>query len=103
MIEKPARYFPFPAWAGLGHTAGTGRSPGASPTSRASAGCILRAPGRPVDLDRYALREGSRFDQVKRYVRAGGGEQPRALADDHRADEQIHLVDQLVVEQPPGQ
>jgi hypothetical protein len=31
-------------------------------------GCILRAPGRPVDLDRYALRDGSRVDQVKRYV-----------------------------------
>src|SRR5262249_53064394 len=45
-----------------------------------SVGCILWASGRPVDLDRYALREGSRFDQVKRYVRAGVGEQPRALA-----------------------
>jgi hypothetical protein len=36
--------------------------------------CVLRAPGRPVDLDRYALREGSRVDQVKRDVRAGVGE-----------------------------
>jgi Integrase core domain len=26
--------------------------------------CILRAPGGPVDLDRYALREGSRVGQV---------------------------------------
>src|SRR6266536_2554467 len=74
-----------------------------SPTSRASVGCIVRAPGRSVDLDRYALREGSRFDQVKRHVRAGGGEQPRALTDDHRADEQVHLVDEVVLEQPPGQ
>jgi hypothetical protein len=37
-------------------------------------GCILRAPGGPVDLDRYALRVGSRVDQVKRNVRAGVGE-----------------------------
>src|SRR6266508_5297683 len=74
MIQKSARYFSFPTWVGLGHTAGTGRSSSASPMSRASVGCILRAPGRPVDLDRYALREGSRFDQVKRYVRAGVGE-----------------------------
>ena len=27
-------------------------------------GCIPRAPGGPVDLDRYALRVGSRVDQV---------------------------------------
>jgi hypothetical protein len=48
----------------------------AAPMSRASVGrgCILRAPGRPVDLERYALREGPRVDQVKRYVRAGVGE-----------------------------
>src|SRR5216684_6666433 len=98
MIQKPARYFSFPTWVGLGHTAGTGRSPGASPTSRVSVGCILRAPGRPVDLDRYALREGSRVDQVKRCVRPGRREQPRALADDHRADEQIHLVDEVFLE-----
>jgi hypothetical protein len=52
---------------------------GAAPLSRASGGCILRAPGRPIDVERYALREGSRFDQVKRHVRAGGREQPRAL------------------------
>src|SRR5229473_5731678 len=99
MIQKPARYFSFPTWVGLGHTAGTGRSSSASPTSRASVGRILRAPGRPVDLERYALREGSRFDQVERHVRAGAGEQPRALADDHGADEQGDLVDQLVVGQ----
>jgi hypothetical protein len=35
---------------------------------------VLRAPGGPVDLDRYALRGGSRVDQVKRCVRAGVGE-----------------------------
>src|SRR5260370_24771014 len=101
MIQKPARYFSFPAWVGLGHTAGIGRSSRASPTSRASVGRILRAPGRPVDLKRYALREGSRFDQVERQVRAGAAEQPRALADDHEADQQRDLVDQLVVEEPP--
>jgi hypothetical protein len=37
-------------------------------------GCILRASVRPVDLNRYALRVGSRVDQVKRDVRAGVGE-----------------------------
>jgi hypothetical protein len=39
----------------------------ASPTSPAwgrHVPCILRAPGGPVDLDRYALRVGSRSDQV---------------------------------------
>jgi hypothetical protein len=39
----------------------------AAPMSRASVGSggwILRAPGGPVDLDRYALRVGSRVDQV---------------------------------------
>src|SRR5712672_1029335 len=103
MIQKPARYFSFPAWAGLGRTAGTGRRSSASSMSRASAGRILRAPGRPVDLDRYALRVGSRVDQVKRHVRAGAGEQPRALAEDHGDDEQGDLVDEVVVEQPPDQ
>ena len=33
-------------------------------------GCVLRAPGGPVDLDRYALRRGSRVDEFKRCVRA---------------------------------
>ena len=49
----------------------------AAPMSRASVGrgrCVLRAPGGPVDLDRYPLRGGSRVDQVKRGVRAGVGE-----------------------------
>ena len=69
----------------------------------ASAGRILRAPGRPVDLGRYTFRVGSRFDQVQRHVRAGTGEQPRALADDHGEREQGHLVDEVVVEQPPEQ
>src|SRR5205823_656009 len=66
-------------------------------------GCILRAPGGPVDLDRYALRVGSRVDQVERYVRAGVGEQPRALAEDYGDDEQVDLVDKVVLEQPPDQ
>src|SRR5215213_1838847 len=33
--------------------------------------CVLRAPGGPVDLDRYAVRGGSGVDQVERCVRAG--------------------------------
>jgi hypothetical protein len=59
---------------GLGHAGGSGRSSNASLMSRAPVGCVLRAPGRPVDLERYACREGSRIDQLKRYVRAGVGE-----------------------------
>ena len=58
--------------------------------------CVLRASGGPVDLDRYGLRVGSRVDQVKRNVRAGAGEQPRALAEDHGDDEQVDLVDEVV-------
>src|SRR4051794_27382268 len=69
------------------------------PTSR----CVLRAPVGPVDLERYPPREGSRLDQVKRYVRSGVREQPCALADHHGNDEQAHLVDEVVIEQPPGQ
>ena len=49
-----------------------------------ASGCVLRASGKPVDLDRCTLREGSRFSEVKRYVRATVEEQPRALAYDHR-------------------
>jgi hypothetical protein len=63
----------------------------------------VRAPGGPIDLDRYALRVGSRVDQVKRNVRAGVGEQPRALAEDHGDDEQVDLVEEVVFEQPPDQ
>ena len=59
--------------------------------------------GRPVDLDRHTARGGPRHDQFERPVPAGVREQPRALADDDRADEQIHLVDELVAEQPAGQ
>src|SRR5205814_4876788 len=70
--------------------------------SGASVG-VLRAPIGPVDLDRYALRVGSRVDQVKRSVRAGVGEQPRALAEDDGDDEQGHLVDEVMCEQPPDQ
>ena len=54
MIHKSARYLLYPTWVGLGHAAGIGRSSSASSMSRASVGCILRPPGRPVDLDRYA-------------------------------------------------
>src|SRR5205807_1975316 len=42
-------------------------------------------------------------DQVKRYVRAGVGEQARALADNHGEGEQGYLVHKLVVEQPADQ
>ena len=40
----------------------------AAHTSRASAGVgsIPRVPGRPIDLERDALREGPRLDQVER-------------------------------------
>src|SRR5215472_16415014 len=78
----------------------------AAPMSRASVGrarCILRAPGGPVDLDRHPAGGGSRVDQVKGGVRAGAGKQPRALADNHRVDEQGDLVDKLVVQQPADQ
>jgi hypothetical protein len=61
------------------------------------------AGARPVDLDRYAVRVGSRVDQVKRNVRAGVGEQSRALAEDHGDDEQGDLVDEVVLEQPADQ
>ena len=37
------------------------------------------------------------------HVPAGVREQPRALADDHGEGEQGHLVDKVVVEQPPEQ
>src|SRR5215211_2877940 len=70
--------------------------------SRASAR-ILRAPGGPVDLDRYARRVGSRVDQVKRNVRAGVGEQPHALSDDYGDDDQGHLVHEVVREQSTDQ
>ena len=53
----------------------------AAPVSRASVGggaSILRQAGRPGSL---RLRVGSRLDQVKRDVRAGVGEEPRALAE----------------------
>src|SRR4051794_11371740 len=75
-----------------------GGSGSARDTSHPLSRCVLRATGGPVDLERYALREGPRVDQVKRDVRAGVGEEPRALADDHWDDEQVDLVDELVVE-----
>jgi hypothetical protein len=64
---------------------------------------VLRAPGRTVDLDRHPVGGGARLDQLERQVRAGVGEQPPALADDHGEGEQGELVDQLVVEQQPDQ
>src|SRR5213593_4132415 len=64
---------------------------------------VLRAPGGPVDLDRHTARGGPRFDQFERPVPAGVREQPRALADDNGEGEQVDLVDEVVVEQPPEQ
>src|SRR4029453_18544864 len=58
-------------------------------------GCIVRAPGGSVELDRDALRVGSRVDQVERDVRAGVGEQPPALAEDGGDDQQGELVDEV--------
>jgi hypothetical protein len=69
----------------------------------AVAGAYCGRPVGPVDLDRYALRGRSRVEQLKRCVRAGVGEQPRALADHHGIDEQGDLVDKLVVEEPADQ
>jgi len=60
---------------------------------------VLRPPGGPVDLDRHPAGGGSRVDQAKRGIRAGAGEQPRALADNHGVGEQGDLVDKLVVQQ----
>src|SRR5688572_16265786 len=71
--------------------------------SGTSSRCVLRAPGRPEDLDRHALRVDARLDQVERKVRAGVREQPGALAEDHGDDDQRHLVDQVVLQQPPDQ
>src|SRR4029079_5502610 len=61
------------------------------PASVGGGGCILRAPVRPVDLERHAPGEGSRVDQVERYVRAGLGEEPLALSDDYGDREEVHL------------
>ena len=49
---------------------------------------VLQAPGRAVDLDQHPAGGGPRFDKFERCVRAGVGEQPRALAEHHGADEQ---------------
>jgi len=64
---------------------------------------VLRAPGGSVDLNRHALRVGSRINQVERDVQARVGEQPCALAQDHRDDQQSDLVDELLLEQPSDQ
>jgi hypothetical protein len=69
----------------------------------ADVGSAVSYCGRPVDLDRYPAGGGPRFDQFERCVAAGVGEQPHALADDHGADEQVELIDEVVVEQPPDQ
>src|SRR4029450_11640322 len=64
-------------------------------TSRASCRdrSVLRLPGGPVDLDRHPTGgDRLRSDQLERYVGAGVGEQPRALADDQREGEQVDLV-----------
>src|SRR6266705_7102847 len=66
-------------------------------------GSLLRASGGSVDLDRHPAGGSSRSDGFERYVRAGVREQPRALADDHGEGEQVDLVDEVVVEEPPEQ
>ena len=53
-----------------------------------------RAPGGSVGLDRHPLRVDREVDQVERNGRAGGGEQPLALAEDHGGDEQVDLVNE---------
>src|ERR1700728_1854992 len=71
--------------------------------ARSSGRRVPRSPGWPVDLDRHALRVDPRLDQVEREIRTGLGEQPRALAENHGNDDQRHLVDQIVLKQPPDQ
>ena len=56
---------------------------------------VLRVAGGPVDLDRHSLGVDSRVDQVERDVRAGLGEESRALAEDHGDDEELELVDEM--------
>ena len=68
-----------------------------------SAGWIVRAPGGPVHLDRDAPGVGSRVPKVEGNVRAGVGEQSGALAKDYGDNDQRHLVDQVVGEQPSDQ
>ena len=46
-------------------------------------------------LGSLPFRGGPRFQQFEHYVWAGVGEQSRLLADDHRADEQGDLADEL--------
>jgi hypothetical protein len=69
--------------------------------SGASGRCIPRAPGRSVDLDRHAVRVDPGLDQVERKIRTSLREQPRTLAENHGNDNQTHLVDQIVLQQPP--
>src|SRR5205814_556438 len=66
-------------------------------------GRLVRAPGDPIDLDRHAAGGRLRFDQFECPVWTGVREQPCALADDHGKSEQVHLVDEMVLEQPPEQ
>ncbi len=63
----------------------------------------LRTAGGPVDLDRHPAGGDPRFDQFERPFPAGIREQPRTLADDNWEGKQGHLVDKVVVEQPPEQ
>jgi hypothetical protein len=64
---------------------------------------VPQVPGGPVGLDRHPAGGGPRSDQLERDVRAGVGEQPRALADDQGVGEQVDLVDEVVGEQPTDQ
>src|SRR5215211_7323651 len=77
---------------------------GGRPEPQAGRGLpVLRAPGRTVDLKDHPAGGGPRLYQLERQVLAGVGEQPPALADEHREGEQGDLVDEVVLEQQPDQ
>src|SRR3712207_7627648 len=72
MIRRPPRSTLFPYTTLF-------RSGSMSRVSCRPSRCVLRAPGRPVDLDDHPAGGDPRFEQLERCVRAGVGEQPHAL------------------------
>ena len=78
------------------HDHSSARIPPSSQLPQCSGHCELQALGRPIDLDRHAAAGGTRFDQLGRSVRTGVGKPSRVLPDDHRKDDQVHLVDEVV-------
>src|SRR5690242_14229811 len=64
---------------------------------------LVRAPNETIALDRHAARARLRTDQFERPLRPELGEQPPALTDDQRKREQVHLIDKIVLQQPPDQ